>query len=225
MIHFLKYHITGGYHMTPQKQYYENVAKTIISNLEKRQMEGFYCEDSTAAVKKVLELVPEGSVVSWGGSVTLDETGVMDALKSGNFNLIDRTVAKTAKEKQEILAKAICSDFFFMSTNAITLDGELVNVDGAANRVACLCAGPSNVIIVAGMNKVVTNVEDGHNRVRNIAAPKNTVRLNKNTPCASKGKCYECFSPDCICSQIVVTRRSSIPGRIKVILVGEELGY
>lgn len=211
--------------MTPQKQYYENVANTIISNLEKRQMEGYYCENSADAVKKVLELVPENSTISWGGSVTLDEAGVMDALKNGNFTLIDRNIAKTPKEKQEVLAKAICSDFFFMSTNAITLDGELVNVDGAANRVACLCAGPTNVIIVAGMNKVVTNVEDGHNRVRNIAAPKNTVRLSKQTPCASKGKCYECFSPDCICSQIVVTRRSGIPGRIKVILVGEELGY
>lgn len=211
--------------MTPKKQYFENAAKTIIANLEKRQMEGYYCEDRAAAVKKVLELVPEGSVVSWGGTMTLTETGVMDALEAGNFTLIDRMLAKTPQEKKEIYAKTVCADYYFMSTNAITLDGELVNVDGFGNRVACLCTGPDHVIILAGMNKVVSTVEEGHDRARNIAAPMNTVRLNKNTPCATKGKCYNCLSPECICSQIVVTRRSSIPGRIKVILIGEELGY
>ena len=211
--------------MTPQKQYYENAAKTIIAALEKRQMEGFYCEDCAAAVKKVLELVPEGSSVTWGGTMTMEECGVMDALKKGNYSLIDRLSAKTTQEKKELYAKAVCADCFFMSTNAITLDGELVNVDGAGNRVACLCSGPDNVIVLAGMNKVTATVEEGHNRARNIAAPKNTVRLNKNTPCFTKGKCYHCLSSECICSQIVVTRRSHIPGRIKVILIGEELGY
>ena len=211
--------------MTARKQYYENAARTIIAGLEKRQMEGYYCEDCAAAVKKVLELVPEGSSVSWGGSKTLTESGVMDALRAGSFTLIDRNLAKTPQEKKEIYAKTVCSDFFFMSTNAITMGGELVNVDGRANRVACLCAGPENVIVLAGMNKVVATVEDGHNRARNIAAPMNTVHLQKDTPCAEKGKCYSCFKPDCICSQILITRRSGIPGRIKVILIGEELGY
>ena len=106
--------------MTPKKQYYENAAKTIIANLEKRQMEGYYCEDSAAAVKKVLELIPEGSSVSWGGTMTLTESGVMDALQKGNFTLIDRATAKTPQEKKEIFAKTVCSDYFFMSTNAIT---------------------------------------------------------------------------------------------------------
>jgi hypothetical protein len=211
--------------MTPKKQYYENAANTIIANLEKRQMEGYYCEDSAAAVKKVLELIPEGSSIAWGGTMTMNETGVMEALRAGSFTLIDRSLAKTPEEKKETYAKTVCADYYFMSTNAITLDGELINVDGFGNRVACLCAGPDNVIILAGMNKVVTSVEEGHDRARNIAAPMNTVRLNKNTPCASKGKCFNCLSPDCICSQIVVTRRCGIPGRIKVILIGEELGY
>lgn len=112
-----------------------------------------------------------------------------------------------------------------MSTNAITLDGELINVDGAGNRVACLCNGPDHVIVLAGMNKVVKNAEEGHSRARNTAAPINTLRLNKKTPCAVTGRCSDCQSPDCICSQIVVTRRSHIPGRIQVILIGEELGY
>lgn len=211
--------------MTPKKQYYENTAKTIIANLEKRQMKGWYCQDSAAAVKKVLELVPEQSSVTWGGTMTMEECGLMDALKKGSYTLIDRLAAKTPEEKKTLYAKAVCADYFFMSANAITLNGELINVDGAGNRVACLCSGPDNVIVLAGMNKVVTTLEDGHNRVRNTAAPINTLRLNKKTPCSVTGKCADCQSPDCICSQIVVTRRSHIPGRIKVILIGEELGY
>ena len=112
-----------------------------------------------------------------------------------------------------------------MSTNAITLEGELINIDGRGNRLAFLCFGPQNVLILAGMNKVVTDIDSGFKRVRNIASPPNTVRLNKKTPCAITGKCENCYSPDCICSQFVVTRRSSTPNRIKVILIGEELGY
>ena len=211
--------------MTPKKQYYENTAKTIISNLEKRQMKGWYCEDSAAAVKKVLELLPEQASVTWGGTMTMEECGLMDALKKGNYTLIDRFAGKTSQEKKEIYAKVVCADYFFMSTNAITLDGELVNVDGAGNRVACLSSGPDNVIILAGMNKVAASVEEGHDRVRNTAAPINALRLNKKTPCAVTGRCSNCQSPDCICSQIVITRRSHIPGRIQVILIGEELGY
>ena len=211
--------------MTPKKQYYENVANTIIKNLEKRQMKGWYCEDSAAAVKKVLELVPEHASITWGGTMTMEECGLMDALKEGDYTLIDRLSAKTPEEKKTLYAKAVCADYFFMSTNAITLDGELVNVDGSGNRVACLCNGPDHVIILAGMNKVVASVEEGHSRARNTAAPINALRLNKKTPCAITGTCGNCQSPDCICSQIVVTRRSHIPNRIQVILIGEELGY
>lgn len=211
--------------MSPKKQYYENTAKTILTNLEKRQMKGWYCEDSAAAVKKVLELLPEGSSITWGGTMTMEECGLMDVLKQGNYALIDRLSAKTPEEKKELYARAVCADYFFMSTNAITLDGQLVNVDGAGNRVACLCSGPDNVIILAGMNKVVASVEAGHEQICNRAASINALRLNKKTPCAITGKCADCQSPDCICSQIVVTRRSHVPGRIQVILIGEELGY
>lgn len=112
-----------------------------------------------------------------------------------------------------------------MSTNAITMDGELVNIDGSGNRVAALIFGPEEVIIVAGMNKVTADVPGAYKRVKNIASPPNCVRLNKNTPCAMTGQCGSCLGDDCICSQTVITRRSGIPGRIKVILVGEELGY
>lgn len=211
--------------MLPKNQHYQNTAKTIINNLEKRQMKGWYCEDRAAAIKKVLELVPNHASVTWGGTMTMEECGLMDALKKGSYTLIDRLAAKTAQEKKELFAKAVCADYFFMSTNAITLDGELINVDGAGNRVACLSCGPDNVIVLAGMNKVVTTVREGHERVRNTAAPMNALRLNKKTPCAVTGKCAGCQSPDCICSQIVITRRSHIPGRIQVVLIGEELGY
>ena len=211
--------------MTPRKQFYENTAKTIIASLEKRQMKGWYCEDSAAAVKKVLELIPKHASVTWGGTMTMEECGVMDALKEGGYTLIDRFSAKMPEEKKALYAKAVCADYFFMSTNAITLDGELINVDGAGNRAACLCFGPDHVIVLAGMNKVVKNAEEGHSRARNTAAPMNTLRLNKKTPCSVTGRCSDCQSPDCICSQIVVTRRSHVPGRIQVILIGEELGY
>ena len=209
----------------PKEKYYENVANTIIKNMEKRQIEGYYCPDKESALKKALELIPKGSSIGFGGSVTLSETGLMDAIQNGNYKVINRELAKTAEEQRKIYGEICCSDFFLMGTNAITLDGELINIDGRGNRVAFLCYGPQNVLILVGMNKIVTDIDSGFKRVRNIAAPPNTVRLNKKTPCAVTGKCEDCYSPDCICGQFVVTRRSGIPNRIKVILIGEELGY
>ena len=212
--------------MAPKKQYYENVAATIIKNLEKRRMNGFYCADKESAIAKVLELIPAGSSVGWGGSMTLKENGFFDALADANaYQIIDRDTAKTKEEEKKIYSEICAANAFLMSTNAITLEGELVNVDGRGNRVSFLCYGPDKVIVVAGMNKVVTDVEDGIKRVRNMAAPPNCVRLNKKTPCAVTGTCADCYSPDCICAQTVVTRLSFYPGRINVILVGEELGY
>lgn len=212
--------------MEPKKQYYENVAATIIKNLEKRRMNGFYCADKESAIAKVLELMPAGSSVGWGGSMTLKDNGFFDAIVDANaYQIIDRDTAKTKEEEKKIYSEICAANVFLMSTNAITLDGELVNVDGRGNRVSFLCYGPDKVIVVAGMNKVVTDVEDGIKRVRNMAAPPNCVRLNKKTPCAVTGTCADCFSPDCICAQTVVTRLSFYPGRINVILVGEELGY
>lgn len=211
--------------LLPKQKYYQNIANTIIKNLNKRQMEGYYCKDKEIAIKKVLEIMPKGASVSWGGSMTLTETGLMDTIKNGDYKLIDRDKVTTLEEQRKVYGEICMSDVFLMSTNAITLDGELINIDGRGNRVAFLCYGPQNVVILVGMNKVVTDVESGLNRVRNIASPPNTVRLNKNTPCAITGKCEDCYSPDCICSQIVVTRRSGIPNRIKIILIGEELGY
>lgn len=210
---------------TPKKEFYEKQATTIIKNLEKRNMEGYYCPDAASAVEKALSLMPEGSVVTWGGSMTLSEIGLMDALKQRNYSLLDRTTATTIEEKRELYSKATLADYYLMSTNAITLDGQLVNIDGAGNRVACLIHGPEHVIILAGMNKVATDVDAAMKRVRNISAPPNTVRLNCKTPCAVTGICGDCLSPETICCQEVVTRYSRIANRIKVILIGEEYGY
>ncbi len=207
------------------KQSNAKAAATILSRLPKRNMEGWFCETRQEAVAKALELMPEGSVISWGGSMSISECGLMDAVRERNYTLVDRALAVTPQEKREIYARTVMADYYLMSTNAITMNGELVNIDGFGNRVACLCSGPEHVIIIAGMNKVVNSVEAGIERIRTKAAPPNTTRLNKDTPCARTGVCGDCFSPDCICSQTVVTRRSGIPGRIQIILVNEDLGF
>lgn len=211
--------------MSPKEIANQNLANTIIKNMAKKNMEGYYCATSAEAVEKALSLMPEGASVTWGGSMTLTECGLMNALKTANYELIDRDTAKTPEDSRLMYAKQVMADYYLMSSNAITIDGELVNIDGRANRVSCLCWGPQNVIIIAGMNKVCSDVESAVQRVRNFAAPPNCVRLNRNTPCTQTGKCGDCYSPDCICSQVLITRRSSTPNRIKVILVGEELGY
>lgn len=211
--------------MTPKQIYYENVADTIIEKFNKRGIEGYYCPDRESALQTAKRFLTPGCSISWGGSQTLEEIGLMDELKASDYILYDRHQAVTPEEKTLMYSKIVTADYYFMSTNAITLDGQLVNIDGFGNRVACLIAGPKNVIIIAGMNKIVTDVNTGIERVRNMASPPNAVRLGHKTPCAEFGKCANCLVDDCICCEIVITRKSRIPGRIKVILVGEELGY
>lgn len=209
-----------------KKVFYENQAQTILNKLKARKMEGFYCETLEEAKQKVVELIGEGSKsVGYGGSMTIDDSDLKDRIKQAGHELIIREeLNKTPEGTKECNAKLINADTFLMSTNAITLDGELINIDGRGNRVSFLIYGPSQVIILAGMNKVVSSVEDGVRRVRNFATPPNTVRLNCDTPCAKTGQCADCLT-NSICSQIVITRTSMLPGRIKVVLVGEELGY
>ncbi len=211
--------------MTHKTAAFTAMAKSIIKNLEKRNMEGYYFETSADCVKAITDSIPDGSVISWGGSETIKEIGLMDAIHNNRYELIDRSLAKTPDEARQIYAKTVLSDYYLMSSNAVTLDGELINIDGNGNRVACLIHGPLHVIIVVGMNKIVTDVESGIARVRNMASPPNAIRLNKDIPCAVSGHCHDCLSPNCFCNQIVVTRRSGHNGRIKVYLVGEELGF
>ncbi len=209
-------------------KHYEILAGKIIDKLTLRNMEGYYTATKEEALGLIKEkFLTEGVSVAWGGSMTMEEIGLMDYLQSGESGCIvyDRKMAKTSEEQKAMKANIVNADYFIMSTNAITLDGELVNIDGTANRVSFFCYGPEQVLVIAGMNKVATDVEDGLKRVRNIASPPNAMRLNRDTPCAKNGRCADCFTEDCICSQILVTRRSSVKGRIKVILVGEELGF
>jgi hypothetical protein len=207
------------------KEAFEKKANIIIANLKKRNMEGYYCENSKELLETLLPMIEDGASIAWGGSESLKECGLMEAIKNGDYELIDRMTATTPEEQRQLFAKTSLSDYYLMSTNAITLNGELINIDGNGNRLASLIHGPAHVIIVAGMNKVVTDVESGYKRVKTTACPPNAVRLSRKTPCGATGKCGDCLSPDCFCNQIVITRRSGHVGRIKVVLIGEELGY
>ena len=211
--------------MNPKKQFYEQQSKTLIANLKKRQMAGFYCSSKEEAVELAKSLIQENELVSFGGSMTLEETGMKAALRSGNYRLLDREACTSREEINDLYHEALKADTYFMSTNGISLDGHLVNIDGNGNRVAALIFGPKQVIIMAGMNKVASDLDSTINRVRNFSAPPNNLRLGRNTPCSKTGFCNDCQSEDCICSNTVITRRSGSENRIKVILIGEELGY
>lgn len=208
-----------------KKIFYKNQAETIIKKLEARKMEGYYADDINEAMSKALQLIGEASKnVAYGGSMTIDNSDLKERIKKAGHNLIVRENYKTPEEIKELNRLTINADTFLMSTNAITLDGELINIDGRGNRVCYLIYGPEQVLIIAGMNKVVASIEDGIRRIKNFSSPANTVRLNCNTPCATTGRCGNCLQ-ETICCEEVVTRASRVPGRIKVILVGEELGY
>ncbi|MCD8300924.1 MAG: lactate utilization protein [Clostridiales bacterium] len=212
--------------MTPMGKYYEATAQTIMKNFKKRGFEGCYCATAAEAVEKAMYIVEPGMSVSFGGSMTLEESGVMAALKSRkDITLLDRSLAATPDEIRAIYLKALACDCYFMSTNAITTDGVMVNTDGTGNRVAALAYGPKNVVMVIGMNKVVHTLDEAFDRVKCVASPPNCIRLNRQTPCAVTGVCGDCYGDQCICSHTVVTRRCAEPGRIKIILVGESLGY
>ena len=211
--------------MTPKNKNYENLATTVIKNMAKRQMEGYYAKDKKEALELLISMIPEGSSIGYGGSVSLSEAGVLQALDSPKYRLIKREEAKTAEDTERVFREILFADFFLMSSNAITVDGELVNVDGRGNRIAFLAYGPKNVILLCGMNKITADIDTAIKRIKALAAPMNAVRLNRSTPCAVTGVCGDCQSPDCICANTIITRRSHIKGRVKVILVGEELGF
>ena len=176
--------------------------------------------------EKILELIPQDHVVSWGGAATVDELGVKEALRQRGQAVIDRDTAKDAQERQQMLKQALTCDTFLMGSNAISADGQLVNIDGTGNRVAALCFGPTQVVVVAGMNKVAGDLEGAIRRAREVAAPVNAQRFaGLKTPCSVTGLCTDCTGPDSICCQIVTTRICRPAGRIKVVLVGEELGF
>lgn len=213
----------------------ETVAKTI-QNLIKNNMDVFYVETVEEAVNTVKTILQKGKSVAVGGSVTLDEIGMLDILRNGDYNFIDRYKATTAEERTEAFRKAFYADYFMCSSNAITENGELYNVDGTANRISALLYGPETVIIVAGVNKIVPNLKSAELRVKTIAAPKNTIRLGIETYCNKKGHCAAldtgneemcsgCKAANRICRNYLVSGPQAQKGRIKVVLVNKNLGY
>ncbi|GAB6954688.1 lactate utilization protein [Mediterraneibacter glycyrrhizinilyticus] len=203
----------------------EVLGNRVVKALESRNMEAYYVKTKEAALAKALELIPEGSSISWGGTMSAQEIGLTDALHKGNYNVYDREQVETREEKERIAHQALNCDFFIGSTNALSEDGVLVNVDGNANRVAAFAYGPKNVLLIVGMNKVVKTEADAMSRARNEAAPINAQRFGVDTPCVKNGSCFNCKSPQCICCQILITRFSKVPKRTKIILVDENLGF
>ncbi len=211
--------------MTPKQLAFEKAANTIIKQMEKRGMEASFYPNSASCVNAILSKMEPGSSIAWGGSESIKECGLMDAIQNKGYDLVDRSTAKTPEEQRDIFARSILSDYFLMSANAVTLNGELINVDGNSNRVACLAHGPHHVMVIVGMNKLVPDIDSGLKRARNVAAPANAARLHTQTPCAVTGVCGDCNSPDCMCCQIMITRHSRHPGRIQVFFVAEDLGF
>ena len=183
---------------TPRDLYYEKQGNILVSNLKKRHFDAWYCANRQEALAKALELIPEGASVGWGGARSAQEIGLMDALNAGNYRTIDRDRMKTPEEKQQAARDCLSADVFLTGANGL---------------------------VIAGMNKVMDSLENAVKRARTVAAPMNEQRFLGNTPCAATGVCADCKSEDCICNQIVITRHCRPAGRIKFILVGEELGF
>lgn len=201
-------------------------AEKTLKNLEKNNMQGYFVQDNTELLEKIKDLINEGETIGVGGSMTLHRTGVLDLLKNGNYTYLDRNKKGLTKEEvDQVWKQGLIADTYITSSNALTEDGELYNVDGYGNRVAAMIFGPTQVIVVVGINKIVENLEDAIQRVERIAAPANTKRLDRKTPCATTGYCSDCESEERICNNYVLIRKQAVKNRIKVIIVNEDLGY
>ncbi|MBQ6323017.1 MAG: lactate utilization protein [Lachnospiraceae bacterium] len=200
----------------------ELLAKKVIKGLESRNMTGYYAASKEEALKIALDLIPEGGSVTMGGAMSAREIGLVEAVKNGPYNFIDRDAIA---DKRTAMLAAYDSDVFLVSANAMTEDGVLVNIDGNANRVSAISQGPKMVLVIVGMNKICSDIDGAMKRARNVAAPINAQRFGLSTPCAKTGACANCKSPDTICCQFLITRYSKHPGRIQVILVNDSLGF
>ena len=209
---------------TPRELCYEKRGKLLVKNLQSRHFDACYCASREEALAKALEWIPVGSSVSWGGALTCRQIGLMDAVVKGEYVTMDRDSCKTPEEKRQAELWGLSADVFLMGANGLSMDGQMVSIDGNGNRAAALIYGPKTIIVVAGMNKVTDTLEQAYHRARTIAAPMNQQRFLLDNPCTVTGTCADCKSESCICNQIVITRHCRPAGRIKFILVGEELG-
>ncbi|MBM6943002.1 lactate utilization protein [Collinsella intestinalis] len=205
---------------------WEKTAQTVIKKLERHNIEGHWAPTSADAVALVRSWMADGDSVTWGGSETFKESGMKAALdEAGCYRMLDRTTATTADAQRAMWRDRTSADWFFMSANALTVGGELVNIDGNSDRLSLLLHGPAHVVVLCGMNKVVADVEAGIKRIQTTVCPLNAERLHTETPCELTGVCADCHAPKCMCCNVVVTRHSRHTGRIRVVLIGEELGY
>ena len=204
--------------------YYEKRAAVLIKNLKSRHFDAVYCATKEDALEKALELIPEGATVGWGGATSAQQIGLMDALNAGNYHALDRDKCATAEQREQIARDCLSADVFLTGANALSMDGQMVSIDGSGNRMAAIVFGPKNVLVIAGMNKVMDTLEDAVRRARTVAAPMNQQRFGQTNPCTVTGTCANCTCETSICNQILITRNCRPAGRIKFILVGEDLG-
>ncbi len=207
-----------------QKKYYDKRGPILTRNLRSRHFDAYYCSTKEEALQQALSLIPEGSAVGWGGTVSCQQLGLIDAVRAGKYLCFDRDTAKTPEEREETLRQCLLVDTFLTSANAMSMDGQMVNIDGTGNRLAAIAFGPKQVIVVVGMNKVVDTLDDAIHRARTVAAPMNQQRFGFPNPCGATGTCGDCKSETCICNHILITRHCR-GQRIKFVLVGEDLGF
>ncbi len=211
---------------TPKEIRNALLGNRLVKQLEQRHYNAYYFPTAKEAVEKITEMIPEGSTVTWGGSMTIRDMGLTSALYQRNLEIWDRDKAPDREAAQEIYRKAFFADYYLTSANAVSEDGLIVNVDGNGNRVAAITFGSKNVIFVVGLNKVAQNIDAALARARSFAAPVNMARFtNLDTPCKHDGVCHNCKSPDSICNYIHIMRNSHPAKRHTVVLVGEDLGY
>ena len=203
----------------------KKISRTVQA-INKNNMNGYYAKDREELIRIIEDIVSENSLVSCGGSMTLFETGVMEHLRSGRYKFLDRYKEDiTREEVVNMFKESFFADAYFTSSNAVTENGELYNVDGNGNRVAAMLYGPEKVIVICGVNKIVKNVEEAIKRNRECAAPINAKRLNKETPCSKVGYCMDCKSKDRICNEYTLIKRQNRKERMHIIFLNENLGY
>lgn len=208
-----------------KKLYYEKRGEILVKNLRSRHFDAWYCSDRVSALEKALELIPTGATVGWGGAYSAEQIGLMDAVIAGDYREMDRSKCKTPEERVQCMKDCLTADVFLTGANAMSLDGQMVTIDGTGNRLAAICYGPEMILVIVGMNKVMDTLDSAIVRARTVAAPMNKQRFPNSTPCEVTGSCADCKSPECICNQILITRNCRPAGRIKFIIVGEDLGF
>lgn len=203
----------------------ERLGLHMVKAFKRRNMEAFYCRTAAEAADMVSSLIPDGSTVTWGGSATIRDMGLPVLLADRDLNVLDRDKAETPEAAQQIYRQAFSADYYLSSANAVSEDGVIVNIDGNGNRVAAISFGPKHVIFVIGLNKVAPDVDAAVKRARSTASPINAARFDLPTPCQKDGVCHNCTSPDSVCCFVHIVRNSRQHDRIKVVVVGDDMGY